>query len=1142
MNRRTLLKVLIVTFILVSLIETPVYAWKGKTHVYSANLILEDAIDGYVEIKPYGKFAILPEYADLLRLYPEYYRAGALGPDLMPDILIGQTIFHPGNTFNTSGDMINTFWHLANELPDYVPSEQQQIIMNSISSFVQIDVTPPKDESDPANDFLRMNNKKQAKAFMLGFMAHAAGDYFGHSYINKWAGSSWPDVTNGMSTEEKNIIKRHSAVEAYIDSQIPTKYKAKQYNIIKSPQRFIFDTMLVDGELNMDNIALDSRMAQFFGEPECVPPHLKIFFSIRDACRNRIITINNNRNGNAWDKFVWGISLQPAQKAYCEAWIEDIDRGLGAWIDANERAAQTTLIDGNGMDKYKEELKKWYNEHLMSMLGYPDVAVSIKNGLGSVSDFIMEIVPDSVEEDYKKAKQDAINYAIKKAFSINLEEWMTLLNPPTSVIQTGGLFPADAFNTINAEMGNFNLCTNTNDQNFAPFKNTLTLMKLILIGEPGIKELRRVSGSQGSLTFPPFRNTMTYFIRNMDYGYDWKKDEPFLGFFMYGSNEDKNKILNVIFDLNPDEVKPSFSNMTQGPIKIVPGPREYGAVPDISIKYYNAPDQVNATIGLYSINSSAANPEQWKNISRNVNGEFTVTTPGKVGTYHFRIYDNNDVLLAVSDEIKVVEADKENGENNTPTEDAGAQPNQGTEIGNIDSNALNAKDLDLGYYRDKVNEVLNVKVTGKLGGSVWGNGIYTDDSDISTAAVHAGVVKYGETKTVKITILPGQDNYGGSWRNGVKSSDYIEFDGSFKFTDITLPLKEQSLTEGIGMTTHEEDIYLVEYQGKHGTVINLIVTGDKDGDVWGTDIYSDDSDISTAAVHAGILKVGETKTISITLLPGQVSYKGSVRNGIESSDYGEWDGSFKFNENGPTQPTTSQTNTSPKQQYENSEVFDEGIVLSWQNKNDLGYRLFRSTSEDELGISVTDFYITSNSYADVNVEPNTTYYYTVKPVLKEADPLNGKDEILGDIIKRYTVTTGGNIINQASSKKFIILQIDNPNMSVNGKLQEIDPGRGTTPMIISSRSMVPIRAVVEAINGTVGWDNSSQKITLTANGNTVIMWINKNEIVVNGKAHKIDVAPTIVNGRTYVPVRFAAENLNTKVYWINTTREAVIIE
>jgi hypothetical protein len=239
------------------------------------------------------------------------------------------------------------------------------------------------------------------------------------------------------------------------------------------------------------------------------------------------------------------------------------------------------------------------------------------------------------------------------------------------------------------------------------------------------------------------------------------------------------------------------------------------------------------------------------------------------------------------------------------------------------------------------------------------------------------------------------------------------------------------------------------------------------------------------------------------------------------------------------EPSSSQTNT--MLQNGHSEVFDEGIFLSWQNNNALGYRVFRSELEDELGISVTDFYMTSTSFADTNVEPSTTYYYSIKPVLKEADLLNGQDEVLGDIIKKHTVITGANVVNQYTEKSFIILQIDNPNMSLNGMLKEIDPGRGTTPMIISSRSMVPIRSVVESLNGTVSWDNNTRQITLIANGNTVIMWIDKYEINVNGKLFKIDVAPTIINGRTYVPVRFAAENLNTKVYWINTTREAVIL-
>ena len=64
--------------------------------------------------------------------------------------------------------------------------------------------------------------------------------------------------------------------------------------------------------------------------------------------------------------------------------------------------------------------------------------------------------------------------------------------------------------------------------------------------------------------------------------------------------------------------------------------------------------------------------------------------------------------------------------------------------------------------------------------------------------------------------------------------------------------------------------------------------------VWGTDIYSDDSFVCWAAVHAGALKVGEPAAIVIEILPGQSSYRGSERNGVVSMDWNTpWGGSFR---------------------------------------------------------------------------------------------------------------------------------------------------------------------------------------------------------------------------------------------------------
>jgi len=63
--------------------------------------------------------------------------------------------------------------------------------------------------------------------------------------------------------------------------------------------------------------------------------------------------------------------------------------------------------------------------------------------------------------------------------------------------------------------------------------------------------------------------------------------------------------------------------------------------------------------------------------------------------------------------------------------------------------------------------------------------------------------------------------------------------------------------------------------------------------VWGTDVYSDDSSICAAAVHAGVIDDGEGATVVIEIRPGEDDYEGSSRNGVDSLDWNiPWDGSF----------------------------------------------------------------------------------------------------------------------------------------------------------------------------------------------------------------------------------------------------------
>ncbi len=66
------------------------------------------------------------------------------------------------------------------------------------------------------------------------------------------------------------------------------------------------------------------------------------------------------------------------------------------------------------------------------------------------------------------------------------------------------------------------------------------------------------------------------------------------------------------------------------------------------------------------------------------------------------------------------------------------------------------------------------------------------------------------------------------------------------------------------------------------------------GSVWGTDIYTDDTSICTAAVHAGLITFQSGGAVIIEIRPGQSSYATTARYGITSTAYGQWGRSFVF--------------------------------------------------------------------------------------------------------------------------------------------------------------------------------------------------------------------------------------------------------
>ena len=103
-----------------------------------------------------------------------------------------------------------------------------------------------------------------------------------------------------------------------------------------------------------------------------------------------------------------------------------------------------------------------------------------------------------------------------------------------------------------------------------------------------------------------------------------------------------------------------------------------------------------------------------------------------------------------------------------------------------------------------------------------------------------------------------------------------------------------------GLTVIKSSGNLTSYRGRNNLILGVLVTGSNSGSLWGTETYTDDSSLAAAVVHMGIAKANQTVLVKVQILPGQESYSGTTQNGITSSNYSSYSGSYKILDGGPT--------------------------------------------------------------------------------------------------------------------------------------------------------------------------------------------------------------------------------------------------
>ncbi|WP_167577946.1 copper amine oxidase N-terminal domain-containing protein [Ammoniphilus sp. YIM 78166] len=96
------------------------------------------------------------------------------------------------------------------------------------------------------------------------------------------------------------------------------------------------------------------------------------------------------------------------------------------------------------------------------------------------------------------------------------------------------------------------------------------------------------------------------------------------------------------------------------------------------------------------------------------------------------------------------------------------------------------------------------------------------------------------------------------------------------------------------------------------------------------------------------------------------------------------------------------------------------------------------------------------------------------------------------------------------------------------------------PIIQDGRTLAAVRHISQGLGASVEWQGNENKVILHRAGVTITMRIGHDVAHVNNRPVKLDVPPLIVNGRTFLPVRFLAESFQEPLFWDQPTKTVYI--
>lgn len=500
--------------VLMVLTAAPVaLAWKPSTHLHLAQVALKDALDdGKVTIYrvnyktgqilgPIGDYKVDELTLQALRAHRAEFMAGVLGPDAYPDIHTGQTAIHPLNenlsyplSAGGSDAWLRHLWQSANDQK------------------------------------LSPDERLPVRAFTMGFLTHAAGDNYAHTYVNHYAGGPFNFVVNAA---------KHVVLESYIGKHAPAA--EREHISAKSVERFILDA-LVKGEpdkplMNLLEGNKDANIEERIVRLASVP---RTFSMLRAELVKSLRTGEADNSVRLKKTPGWSDTWA----TYKRAWIVLIDDGLKDWVRLSEAVGEA-LFHGADMDvKRARQLVKEYNKKHLRKMTHGPVGKKVDEIERKLKGFVPEPVSKAVSKVREKisgAWYGFFKYVFwlftRKEFDDFVGYYRDPENHIEGVLNSRCRREGDSQRKIEVEA----VCIDQKEldrqlgvnrggdyvfhRDFAPAYNTVVLTKLLLLDQHEINRLLRDLGATAgrgagpaSMTAP---NIMLGFNRGLDGDNQW---------------------------------------------------------------------------------------------------------------------------------------------------------------------------------------------------------------------------------------------------------------------------------------------------------------------------------------------------------------------------------------------------------------------------------------------------------------------------------------------------------------------------------------------------------------------------------------------------------------------------------------------